>query len=203
MKNIATLDQALGRAAKLLRILREEGLSEEALHWPINNPSFRKKLVEFWRKGSDLCKPEIGRYIVTINYAGDKTIKNLLKEGKYDWVNNDITDKHFPTKKTGTEKEEIYFIHFNKRFDNGNQVIEELGKLGYKSANPAQLLALGAKHPDLQRQFPIAALGQHWFGSGGFRFVVYLSRYLGDRSAGLYWFKNRWSVDWRFAVVPK
>ena len=204
MSNIATFDQALATVAKLLRLLRQEGLSEEALHWPIDDKIFRRKLTEFWeRKGNLIVSITTERYTVTVNYAGNKTIKNLLKEGKYDWVNSNITDKNFPTDKTGEEENEIHLVHLDRLFDNGDLVIEELDKLGYKPANPAQLLALGIKHPDLQRQFPIAALGQHWFDSDVRRHVVYLDGSFGDRDASLDWLEDRWRDDWRFAVVRK
>ncbi len=148
-------------------------------------------------------QPSTERYAVTVNYAGNKTIKNLLKEGKYDWVNSNITDKNFPTDKTGEEENEIHLVHLDRLFDNGDLVIEELDKLGYKPANPAQLLALGIKHPDLQRQFPIAALGQYWLDSSGARYVVYLHRGSGGRYASLRWLEDGWYACWRFAVVRK
>ena len=205
MSNIATFDQALATVAKLLRLLRQEGLSEEALHWPIDDKIFRRKLTEFWeRKGNLIVSITIERYTVTVNYAGNKTIKKLLKEGKYDWVNSGITDKNFPTDKTGTEEDEIHLVHLDKRlFGNGDLVIEELDKLGYKPADLAQLLALGIKHPDLQKQFPIVALGQYWLDSDSDRCVVYLHRHSGDRGAYLHRLEYWWDDSWRFAVVRK
>ena len=205
MINIATLDQALATATKLHRLLRQEGLPEEALHWPINDKCFRRKLVIFWKRQGDLSIPpfDTRRYVITVNYAGNKTIKNLLKEGKYDWVNSSITDRNFPTNKTGTEEDEIHLAHFHRRFDNEDLVIEELDKLGYKPVNSAQLLALGAKYPDLQRQFPIVALGQCWVDSRVRRFVVYLDGRSDDRHANLDWREDEWHGDWRVAVVCK
>jgi len=205
MGNIATLDQVLAKTAKLHRLLRQEGLPEEALSWPINEKDFRRKLVEFWRYRGDpaLSYTYTEHYTIITNYAGNKTIKNLLKEGKYDWVNVGITDKNFPTNKTGTEVDEIYLPHFHRRFDNEDLVIEELDGLGYKQVNPAQLLALGAKHPDLQRQFPIAALGQCWVDSRARRCVVYLDGCSDGRHANLDWREDEWHGDWRVAVVRK
>ena len=48
MESIATLDSALGTAAKLHRLLREEGLPPEALQWPIDDPEMRTRLVRSW-----------------------------------------------------------------------------------------------------------------------------------------------------------
>ncbi|MEK7125292.1 MAG: hypothetical protein AAB880_00040 [Patescibacteria group bacterium] len=46
---IASLDQALGTAAKLHRLLREAGLPDEALQWPIDDLAMRQGLVGYWR----------------------------------------------------------------------------------------------------------------------------------------------------------
>lgn len=150
-------------------------------------------------------QPHIEHYTITVQYAGKETIKNLLKEGEYDWVNEDITDKNFPVKKTGKEEIEISLIHFDEAFDNGDcQVIKKLDKLGYKPANPAQLLALGAKYPDLQRQFPIAALGHPYsFAPGSNRSVVCLFRNPTCRHAYLNWLEGSWYSYWRFAALRK
>lgn len=171
----------------------------------------RRKLIEGVREVFQQFRIDqlnIERYTVTVNYAGNKTIENLLKEGKYDRVKENITDKNFPTGKTGTEEEEIYLVHFDRWFDNGDKVIAVLDILGYKLATPAQLLALGARYPDLQRQFPIAALGQYWLDSYGCRCVVYLSVDSlsvdsGSRYACLRWLEPWWYDVWRFAVVRK
>ena len=46
---IASLDQELGRAAKLHRLLREAGLPDEAIQWPIDDLAMRQGLVGYWR----------------------------------------------------------------------------------------------------------------------------------------------------------
>jgi len=148
-------------------------------------------------------EPDIKQYTITVSYAGNDTIKNFLKEGKYDWVDENITDENFPVEETDIGEKEIYFIHFNRTFDNGDQIIEALDKTNFKPKNPAPLLALGMKFPDRQRQFPIAALGQCWLDSCGDRRVVCLDGNLVARRAHLYWFEYRWFANWRFAVVHK
>lgn len=54
---IATLDQHLGTAAKLHRVLREGGLLEEALQWPIDDTEFRRGLIEYWNTRGRLIEP--------------------------------------------------------------------------------------------------------------------------------------------------
>ena len=148
-------------------------------------------------------QPSIEAYTVTVSYTGKKTIKNLLKEGRYMWVNENITDRNFPAHETGTEEKEICLVHFDRWFDNGDQVIEELDRLGYRLADPAQLLALGAQYPDLQRQFPIAALGQHWVDFDGLCSFVCLFGISSMRPVDLGLLEKKWRNYWRFAVLRK
>jgi hypothetical protein len=70
MDTIATLDQALGRAAKLLRVLREAGLPEEVLQTPIDDPNMRKRLVRFWLSGGceHTTSQKVARQIMGRNF---------------------------------------------------------------------------------------------------------------------------------------
>jgi len=56
-ETIATLDQHLGTAAKLHRVLREGGLLEEALQWPIDDPEFRSGLIAYWNTRGRSIEP--------------------------------------------------------------------------------------------------------------------------------------------------
>ena len=80
---------------------------------------------------------------------------------------------------------------------------KELDKVGLRPAMPMEILALGAKHPDLQRQFLIAGLGQNWRGPYGSRGVVCLHSDDRGRSLSLTWLESDWGEVWRFAAVPK
>lgn len=148
-------------------------------------------------------QPNIECYTVSIRYFGNRTIENLLREGKYNWINANVIDENFPTEKTGMETIDIFIIPFNKLFGNGRQIVKELDGLGYKPATPAQLLALGIKYPDLQRRFFIAALGQCWLAPIGFRCVLFLLGSIGGRDVDIYWFMDKWDSRWRFAAVRK
>ena len=50
-KSIASLAQSLGTAAKLFRLLRKDGLPDEAIHLPIDDSEMRRRLVRFWANG--------------------------------------------------------------------------------------------------------------------------------------------------------
>lgn len=74
-------------------------------------------------------------------------------------------------------------------------------KAGFRPALIEDLLALGAEYPELQKQFPIVALGSVWQDPGGRRRVPYLRWDGGGRDLDLYWFGDDWDERWRFAAV--
>ena len=137
---------------------------------------------------------------IQVNY--DLRLEAAIKAGNYDWKNDDITEKHFPSKRSGQAEIEIQLFHFNKVMTS-EEVIQEMDKQGYRPAELPELLAFGAKYPDEQRKYPIVALGsvyQYWDGD---RYVSYLWRGDGERDLGLIWFGVGWGASFRFAGVRK
>lgn len=126
-------------------------------------------------------------------------LKNLIKAGRYDWINSDINDTNFPDFKDMPEgKTEL--VHFG-RFISSNDVIEELKKKGMRPANLKELLIFGKENPEEQRKFPIVALGsvcRRWFGA---RLVPGLWRLSGGRSLSLGCFGGGWDEGGRFLGV--
>lgn len=143
-----------------------------------------------------------GTYPVSVPYNGSSTIKELVAAGAFDWKNDDITDKHFPQEKTGAEDVEIELVHLDRDISTDDALVE-LDKRGLRPANPAELLAFGATFPEVQREFPVIALGQFWRAPIGNRFVVCLGRYGGKRHARLGWADSDWARSCRFAGVRK
>lgn len=141
-------------------------------------------------------------YSVTINY--DLSFPGMITAGHYDWVNSDITEKHFPVKGEGTTKEvTIELVHFNRAMGSSDEVIRELDKRGLRPATIEELLAFGAKYPELQRQFPIVALGSIWRRLGR-RYVPCLWGNSSERNLSLpFWFGYRWSDYCRFLALRK
>lgn len=139
-------------------------------------------------------------YTVTVNY--DRTVEEMLEAGQYDWSNDNITADNFPLPngKAGAEIIEVELIHFD-RYISSEDAIAEMAKRGLRPATLAELLALGEQYPDLQREFPIVALGTVWRGRGGGRYVPYLYGGGQYRSLDLHWFEDDWDDDCRFAAV--
>jgi len=129
----------------------------------------------------------------------------MIEAGKYDWTSSDITEKHFllPTELNGENVSvSTKLFHFNHVISSKN-AITEMYKAGYRPAALAELLALGEAHPELQKEFPIVALGSIWCGRGGNHDVPVLNFDEDGRELVLNWFVNDWFCSCRFLGVRK
>jgi len=137
---------------------------------------------------------------VTVNH--NRTIEKLVEAGKYDWSNPDITSKNFPSSQKGKDQVSIQLVYFD-RYLTSDEILKTLAKQGLRPATLKELLTLGEQHPDLQRQFPIVALGSVGQNSDGDRFVAYLWGGGLKRHLRLRWLESRWRALCRFAAVRK
>ena len=154
-----------------------------------------------------------GIFPVTVDYT--QTLAQMIAAGKYDSINLDITDQHFPSPSiptglppsTGsgqaTKAElKLELVHFNRTISS-NDAIAELKQKGLRPATLPEFLAFGAIYPEEQRKYPIVALGsvwQYWYDN---RYVPYLCSNDSRRSMDLHWFGYGWNDNYRFAVVRK
>lgn len=140
-------------------------------------------------------------FTVVIDYG--LSLSEMIKLGKYDWVNNDITENHFPVKGVGKKEIVIELVHFNLIL-NSEDAIKEMTERGLRSATIEELLGLGAAYPDIQRKFPIVAIGSVWQGpDSGDRYVPCLNESASERDLHLSWLDSGWYESWRFAAVRK
>jgi len=139
-------------------------------------------------------------YLLSVDYG--RSVEDGVKAGHYDWVDSDITSRNFPTKRKGTAEVAVELIHFNWYFWT-DRVLRELDEMGYRPAELHELLAFGEKYPEIQRGFPIFALGSIWQDRGGNRRVPYLGRSGWERELGLARLERCWSMVCRFAAVKK
>ena len=137
---------------------------------------------------------------ISVNY--DLKLEAAIEAGKYDWKNNGIKDKNFPSKRSGSALVDIRLVHFNKDMSS-EDVLKELDKMGLRSAELPELLALGAEYPNEQRKYPVVALGSVWQFWGGHRYVAYLNGHDDKRKLDLLFFSHRWFGLCRFAAVSK
>jgi hypothetical protein len=103
---------------------------------------------------------------------------------------------------SGLKDCEVALFHFDKNITS-EAAIAEMDKAGYRPAKIEELLALGEFHPDLQREFPIVALGSSWRNPSANLGVPCLSRGGAERDLSLRWFGRDWSGNCRFVAVCK
>ena len=137
---------------------------------------------------------------VKVNY--DLSLREMIRAGKYDYTNEDITAQNFPVKGSGQEKVAIELVHFNRDME-AKEVLKEFEKKGLRPATLAELLAFGVAYPEQQRDFPIVELGSVWKGRDGDRLVAYLWGSGSDRELDLDWRGRGWDAQCRFAGVRK
>ena len=140
---------------------------------------------------------------LTVDYT--KTVEQAIADGNYDWKNSDVTAKNFPiSPEMIGKKVDISgrLFHFDRNI-NSKEAIKEMDSDGCRPAILMELLALGATHPELQRQFPVVALGSVWRDSDGNRRVPVLDVGDSGRQLDLGYFDSGWSASYRFLGVRK
>ncbi len=156
----------------------------------VNRDEFRKFL------GLDLDQI---KFELLIDY--NQTMEQMISAGRYDWFNNDITTKRFPVKGEGKVSRKAELIRFNRSISSDG-VIAELDKMGKRPATIEELLAFGAQYPEIQREFPVVALGSSAEVSG-LRCVACLYGDGSERYLRLYWWDGSWDGSDRFLVFDK
>ena len=186
---------ALGAAFEMIKLIAEEvhalGGSDNDLRRIIKERKLRQQIAK-------LLVVNVGE-VYMLNVFG-LSIEELVKQGKYGYANPDITDDNF--KSDEMHQTEIILRHFNNDMST-DAVLKALDEEGLKPATMSELLEFGSRYPDLQKQFPIVALGSVWLSRNGGRYVGYLDFYVGQRSLGLRWIGNGWRGICRFAAVRK
>lgn len=136
-----------------------------------------------------------------VNETIPKTLSltEMIALGKYDWVNQDITEANFPMAEDFTFGTETKLFHFDRDISSEN-AIKEMERAGYKPVTIWDLLDYGAKNSEMQRKFPIVALGSP-AQFGGSRNVAYLCGSDTKRSLRLCWSDDGWRGYCRFLAV--
>jgi len=188
----------------LVELVKKLGGSAEDIYF-LATPSGKEKMAAIASiivgKAKDVVeKVEKIIYAIIVDYG--TSLEDMVKLGKYDYANDNITTKNFPTKRSGKVDIVIELVPFGRNISS-EDAIKELDKMGLRAAEPHELLAFGAKYPDVQREFPIVALGSVWRGWDDDRSVVCLIRGDTKRSAVLRGFVGDWVGYWRFAAVRK
>ena len=156
-----------------------------------------KERLQAFLRGQD---PAFPSFPVLVDYG--QTVEQLIRDGRYDWINDRVTGRNFPSSERGNAQVEIFLLNFDRNISS-EDAIRKMGERDLRPATLKELLALGSAHPDLQRENPIVALGSIWRSPNGDLRVPFLYRGGSDRSLSLNWFGGVWDPDWRFAAVRK
>jgi hypothetical protein len=195
---VSWLRRLSGTLEQIIEAVEEQSGTFGHLKSFVSNPVNRRNLGKLVMGTLELAKPT--QYSVTIDYA--KSVEQMKSDGQYDWSNDNINGENFPITGEGVIETMLELVHFD-RVVGTSEAEAELDKMGLRPATIEEILAFGAKYPEIQREFPIIALGSSWVSRFGNRFVPDLSRDGSERSLNLDWSGNQWSEICRFLAVRK
>ena len=136
---------------------------------------------------------------MTVDY--NITLEQMITAGKYEWTNDNITDKLFPLSGTGRMTFQPKLFQFNRDISS-EDAIREMEKDGFRPAKIEELLTYSAILPEEQRNYPTVALGSV-AELDGRRRVPCLIRSASERNLYLFWWNHDWSGYFRFLGVRK
>jgi hypothetical protein len=141
-----------------------------------------------------------GIYRVSIPYG--QSIEQLLEMGHYDIPSPYLNDLDFQrTDRGGEWVREIELVHFGRNIST-DDALGGIEQRGLRPSNVTELLTFGASHPDVQREFPVVALGEIFPHPHGARNVVALGT-LGEPRCVFVWLALDWHDACRFAAIRK
>ena len=112
------------------------------------------------------------------------SFEDVLAAGDYDYeyIAPGFTAANLPV--SGFTGKQLVKVGLNKRKSatTNQEWLDYLKGLGQPFVHPLLLLALGAKHPDKQRETPLFTL---WFDEGGRLWYLYLGGDAGERGVGV------------------
>jgi len=168
---------------------------------------FSVMLIVFISYSSKLPTQSGPQFSATVNY--DLSLDEMIAAGKYDYdyVSVDFTTKGFLAGKKGQTGVNFTLVQLIDTVATdtdtvvADTVLKRLNDLGLRAATLPELLAFGAKYPDEQRKYPIAALGSVVM-SNGYRVVAVLCESGSKRGLDLGVYAG-WYRACRFLAVRK
>ena len=139
---------------------------------------------------------------------GHLNLSEWISAGEYRLADDDINMKRFDIQFSGgPTKVDAAIIHIGKSFNSLAYAENTLKKLYLFPAPLEYLLAIGAKHPEMQKEFPIVAMGWKEKNKITKTYVTILDYRKGEisgemgRILGLEWRDQQWEKDIRFLAV--
>ncbi|MFA6253209.1 MAG: hypothetical protein WCV69_03010 [Patescibacteria group bacterium] len=186
---------ALGTAFEMIKLIAEEvyflGGNDNNMRTILKDRKLRQQIAKLLVANTgDVCALDIF----------GKSIDELVRQGNYDWANNSINDHNF--KADEMHQTEVFLKHFGQNMSM-EAVLNALDADGLRPATMSELLGFGIRYPELQRQFPIVALGSVLQFTGGGRRAGCLYGSADERRLGLNWVDGDLSGAYRVAAVRK
>lgn len=122
-----------------------------------------------------------------------QSLEDLIKKGKFTYVNSSITKENFPQEEIRSEKYKLF--HFDRSISS-EDAISEMTKEGYSPANIYELLSW-TEWNDKDWVVGLGSVAE----VVGSRRVPYLDRDGSERSLFLTWRDIGWDADCRFLAV--
>ena len=215
--------KAAGKFWQIFKALTDEVLSlggdDEAISLIETDGNLRREIANLVIAAAKAVKGKVKVVSEYFESAWDAVVDcgqdlaQMISAGEYDSVNSDITAEHFPLVKGSAKLAvKVDLLHFNCYFNNSDEIIAKLKAVNewlaeqgagyrYRFARIEELLALGAARRDLQRKYPIGALGSIWREADGHRRFASLLRDDRGRDLFLDYLECDFLDVWRFAVV--
>lgn len=181
---------------KLITAVKERGGSEEDVHWVVTTEG-EPMLAYIADHIVKVGAVQRNRYPVQSKH---KSLQEAIAAGKYDYVNNYITAEHFKLEGEIVVEAELVLYPPDRDIES-DDVVKELDQMGLRPATLPELCAFGEKYPDIQREFPVVALGSVCVGPGGGRGVAYLGNWGSEREIDLDYRVGEWVPFYRFAAA--
>ena len=159
-------------------------------------PNTLGRIEAVWNKlGGEEGVDRLLRNEVEIVVRATKSISQLIKSHKFDWVNSDITDERFPIPDClwNDYKE----FHFGEDVSS-EEAVKRMQAEGYEPANSHELLLWDGWN----EESTVVALGSVAKVNGN-RNALYLDRGGSRRNLNLGWWDDGWSARCRFLAVRK
>jgi len=155
----------------------------------ISDAHLRQQLAQLIAEAGQCAK---NTFVLEVDHS--LTREQLVKALGCDWVDLDFTENNVPLPKSDKKENiTVELLHFNENISD-KEATRRAKERGYRRATPREVMTLGVKHKDLQRDFPIIAAPTG-------RRVLYLNRNGAERGLVVDCTEGGWSGSCRFAVV--
>lgn len=163
----------------------------------IRNPVEAGRLFTLWLTNAQKLVAASIDDLLEVDH--NRSLGEMISQGRYHWVNPNITDENFPATGSGVKKYRHKLFRFDRRMSS-EAVIDAMKVENFVPARHEHGLAFGAKFPEAQRKCPIVCLGSS-APVGGKRYVLCLCGRDARRDLNLSWWGNGWVDDWFFLGV--